>query len=113
MNDAIKPISRADIEWAIRRITRRLARKFEGRFKDGWSDATLRSELELSWSVEGGCYIPGKPAIQYKAAGLKVWVTWEVNTYGVPPNFEGQSTIALVREIYGIPDPDNHQMRLL
>ena len=45
--------------------------------------------------------------------GLKIFAgrtPLEINT---KPIFEGQQTLAMVREIYGIPDPDKRQMILL
>ena len=108
-----RPVTESDKEWAIRRITGSLQRKFGSRLRDGWSDACLESELFLRWTVSGGCYLPGKPTIEYVAAGLKVWVTWSRVTRELPPTWTGKSTILVVRELYNIPDPEAGQLTLL
>lgn len=43
----IQPVTEAEKAWALRRITGGLVRKFGDGLQDGWSDATLQSELEL------------------------------------------------------------------
>lgn len=110
---AIRPVSEADKVWALRQITQGLARKFGACLQQGWSDDALASELFVCWHVSGGSYIPGKPHVEYAAAGLKVWVSWQANTYGLKPTWQGQATIARIRQLYRIPDPEEPQLPLL
>ena len=111
--DEGRPVSENDINWAIKKITEKLASKFGYRLQDGWSDACLASELYLCWREPGGCYLPNKPNIEYEAKGLKVWISWQSCTNVLNPTFEGESTLRKVREVYKIPNPDDGQLFLI
>ena len=51
--------------------------------------------------------------ITYRGSGLKIWASWHVHNHvAEKPLFADKATIAMAREIYGIADPEDGQMRL-
>jgi len=57
---------------------------------------------------------PGELSLTYQGAGLKIWISWDIcNHAATKPTFEGKSTIAMARLVYGIKDPADRQLALL
>lgn len=61
----------------------------------------------------GGRSGPDELSLWFQGAGLKIWISWEIqNTHRTKPTFEGKSTIAMARFVYGIKDPSDIQLTL-
>ncbi len=79
----------------------------------GLSDAELADALAYELGIFGGSCGPGMLSLTFQGAGLKVWISWEIQNYVTSkPTFEGKSTIAMARYIYGIKDPADKQLTL-
>jgi len=80
----------------------------------GMTDAELAKVLAHEIGISGGSYGPGALWISHQGAGLKIWISWEIeNHVTAPPRFEGKTTIAMARLVYGIKDPTDRQLVLL
>ncbi len=109
-----KPLSQADKEEAFRIATRGFVHAFGDRFIEGMCDETLWTALQDGLGIFGGSSGPGKLAVTYGGAGLKIWGSWtSVNHITAVPLFAGKATLAMARFIYGIKDPTQDQMSLL
>jgi hypothetical protein len=79
----------------------------------GMADAELAKALAFELGIFGGSCGPDELWLTYQGAGLKIWISWEVqNHVTTRPTFEGRSTIAMARLVYGIKDPSNVQLAL-
>jgi len=108
-----RPLTVADREWIFRRATAALPRKYPEAIKDGLTDAQLKAALKYILGIFGGRGAPGELSFTVMGAGLRIWGGWRtVNHVIEPPLYAGMATIAMAREIYGIVDPDNPQLRL-
>lgn len=80
----------------------------------GMTDEELTAALSRALGIFGGSGGPGEISLTFQGSGLKIWASREiVNHIATPPTFAGAATIAMAREVYGITDPTNDQMRLL
>ena len=89
----------------------RSAQRWAERARSGLTDEELAKALAYEIGIFGSSCGPGELAITYQGAGLKIWAGWEVfNHVTEKPIFEGRSTIAMAREVYGIRDPSDTQL---
>ncbi|MEO1152191.1 MAG: hypothetical protein AAFW83_14560 [Pseudomonadota bacterium] len=82
--------------------------------QSGASDDRLAIELERHIGIEGGSSPRSNcPATHYKAAGLRIWASWDL-TYPLRerPIFAGRLTVSMAREVFAIPDPSDDQLKL-
>ena len=79
----------------------------------GMTDDELADALAFELGIMGGSSGAGEVTVCYQGAGLKIWISWEVeNLHTTKPVFEGKATIAMARLVYGIPDPSDAQLSL-
>ena len=77
------------------------------------SDAELAEALAFELGIFGGRCGPGELSLTYQGAGLKIWISWEIqNHVTTRPTFEGKATVAMARLVYGIKDPADKQLAL-
>ena len=77
------------------------------------NDDELAKALAYEIGAFGGSGGPDSLCLTWQAAGLKIWIGWEIiNTHEQLPVFQGQATVAMVRELYGIKDPADKQLAL-
>lgn len=108
-----RPLSEADKEMIFRKATAGLARKYAEAIENGMSDTELEAALKSVLGIFGGSGGPDQPSIAYAGSGLRIWGGWStVNTVSDKPLFSGKQTLAMARQVYGIADPDDDQMRL-
>ena len=89
------------------------AERWKKRAATGLTDAELAEALAYELGIMGGSAGPNSLSLHYQGAGLKIWISWEIqNTYRTKPTFEGKSTIAMARLVYGIKDPTDIQLTL-
>lgn len=82
--------------------------------RTGLTDEQLAQALAKEIGIFAGSGGPGELSITYQGAGLKIWASCEIiNHVTEPPEFEGCSTIAMAREVYGILDPLDRQLSFL
>lgn len=109
-----RPLSRADRTEVFQAATKGLVRSYGDQLKQGLNDADLETLLLRVLGIFGGSCEPDRLSVTYQGAGLKIWGGWHiVNHVTEPPLIAGAKTIAMAREVYGIPDPDEDQMSLL
>lgn len=80
----------------------------------GLSDAELAEALAHEFGIEGGGSGPDSISYAYRAAGFKIWASWEhiCPQFDTRPLLEGKASIRMAREVYGIADPDDDQLSL-
>lgn len=79
----------------------------------GMTDAELAEALAFELGIFGGSCGPDVLWLTFQGAGLKIWMSWDIqNHVATRPTFEGRSTIAMARLVYGIEDPSNAQLAL-
>lgn len=79
----------------------------------GMTDDELAEALAFEIGIFGGRCGPGELWLTYQGAGLKIWISWEIqNHITTKPTFEGKATIAMARLAYGIKDPADQQLAL-
>lgn len=79
----------------------------------GMTDAELAEALAYEIGIFGGSCGPDELWLTYQGAGLKIWISWEIqNHVTTRPTFEGKATIAMARLVYGIKDPTVRQLAL-
>ncbi len=109
-----KPLSQADKEQVFRIATRGFVHSFGDQFADGMSDGALWKALQEGLGIFGGTSGPGRLAVTYGGAGLKIWGSWTaVNHVTAAPLFSGNATLAMAREVYSIANPKDDQLSLL
>ena len=87
--------------------------RWAARAARGMSDAELAEALAYEIGIFGGSSGPGDLWLCYQGAGLKIWISWgSRNHVTTKPTFEGRSTIAMARLVYGIKDPADRQLAL-
>lgn len=80
----------------------------------GMTDTELAEALYKEIGIFGGSCGPGELWLTYQGAGLKIWISWEVHNHvTTKPTFDGKSTIAMARLVYGIKDPFERQLSLI
>ena len=89
--------------------------RWKQRAVTGMTDEALAEVLKTEIGIYGGRCGPGEMAICFQGSGLKIWASWREhpNTYCDKPIFAGTATIRMAREVYGIENPEDGQMRLL
>ena len=89
--------------------------RWELRARTGMTDEELAEALKTEIGIYGGSCGPNEMAICFQASGLKIWASWRgyPNPYDDSPIFAGAATIRMAREVYGIENPEDGQMRLL
>ncbi len=108
------PLTNQDRIEVFRLATRGLVHWYGDRFESGMSDSELKAALEQALGIFGGGGGPDSLSVSHKAAGLCIWGGWQVvNHVKEKPLFSGVATIAMAREVYGIPDPQSEQLSLL
>lgn len=79
----------------------------------GLNDDELTLVLAAKLGIFGGRGGPNHLHVTHQGAGLKIWASWEVHNHlELKPLFEGAATVAMARQAYGIPNPDNPQLSL-
>lgn len=107
------PLSQADRLEVFKSATSGLMRHCGGKQQTGMTDAELGAALEMTLGVFGGSGGPDKLSVTFQGAGLKIWGGWHVvNHVKEKPLFAGRQTVAMAREVYNIPNPDNDQLSL-
>ena len=80
---------------------------------DAALDAELAEALAYEIGIFGGRCGPGELWLTYQGAGLKIWISWEIqNHVTAKPTFEGTITVAMARRSYEINDPADRQLVL-
>jgi len=91
----------------------RAKRRWGERAARGMNDTELAEALAYEIGIFGGSCGPDDLWLTYQGAGLKIWISWESrNHVTTKPTFEGKSTIAMARLVYGIEDPADRQLAL-
>lgn len=99
---------------AFKAATRSLIHWHGDELAAGVTDARLEELLKQALGILGGSGGPNEISLAFQGAGLKIWASWEtVNNVTDKPVFQGKATVKMAREVYGISDPANRQMRLL
>ena len=102
-----------DKEQAFIKATRRFPDRYAEQIAKGMDDTELATALGNYLGISGGSGARGEIDIAYQGAGLKIWASWNTpNSVMDKPIFEGRSTIAMARKVYGIANPDNDQLAL-
>lgn len=108
-----RPLTIAERMTAFRTATSSLPRWYAEQVTTGMTDEELGDALGRVLGIWGGSCGPGAPDVSFQGSGLRIWASWEIRSHrGDKPLFSGAATIAMAREIYGIANPQNHQMRL-
>jgi hypothetical protein len=111
---AIRELTAEDRLHAFMRATggyERSAKRWAQLARTGLTDEELAKALAFEIGILGGSGGPEELSITYQGAGLKIWAGWEIfNHVTEKPIFEGRSTIAMAREVYGIRDPSDTQL---
>lgn len=108
-----RTLTYADKVAAFQAATSAFARRFANRFAAGMTDAELGDALRDSLGIFGGRGGPGQVHLTWQGAGLKIWASWRIHNHvQEAPIFAGKATIAMAREVYGIPDYGNPQLPL-
>ena len=106
-------LSHCDRIAVFRLATRSLAIHHTEAVKSGMTNEELECALADCLGIFGGSGGPDRLSVSFKGAGLKIWGGWHnVNHVSEPPLFEGKQTLAMAREVYGIPDPQDNQLSL-
>ena len=109
-----RPLTAEDRVTAFRTATSSFVVWYAGQIEAGMTDPELEAALEVSLGIMGGSCGPGMMDVSYQGPGLRVWATWGIaNHYGTRPIFSGHATVAMAREVYGIANPNNRQLRLV
>ncbi len=57
---------------------------------------------------------PNRLSITYQGTGLKIWGGWHIVNHVIEkPIFQGNATIMMAREVYGVSNPHAEQLSLL
>lgn len=118
MPDIDKDLTEEDKREAFLRATRGFSGsngRWEQRAKTGMTDEELAEALKTEIGIYGGSCGPNKMAVCFQGSGLKIWASWRgyPNTFDDKPIFSGAVTVRMAREVYGIENPEDGQMRLL
>lgn len=108
------PLDREEKVAAFKAATRSLIHWYGDEISAGVTDARLEEILAKALGIFGGSGGPDFLSITYQGAGLKIWAGHTcVNHVTETPIFQGKATVAMAREVYSIPEPDDDQMRLI
>ena len=109
-----RPLTNDDRVTAFRTATGSFVVWYAGQIEAGMTDPELEAALEISFGITGGSCGPGALDVTYQGPGLRIWATWEIASHhGTRPIFAGHATVAMAREVYGIANPQNRQLRLV
>ena len=112
-NDENRSFTAEDRLTAFRRATSCLLARYPEQVAKGMTDAALAEALERVLGIEGGSCGPDMPYESHKGAGLQIWAGWTYqNPFKHKPLWSGRATVAMAREVYHIPNPDDHQLAL-
>jgi hypothetical protein len=107
-----RPLTEADRRAGFIRATvgySGAATRWQERAATGMSAAALADEL----GIFGGSCGPDSLSLTYQGAGLKIWISWEVQNHcATAPTFAGKATVAMARLVYGVKDPADRQLAL-
>lgn len=89
--------------------------RWKQRAATGLTDEQLAEALRFEIGIFGGASGPDRMATAHQGAGLKIWASWNgwIDTGKEKPIFAGDATVRMAREVFGINDPEDGQMRLL
>jgi len=111
-----RPLTHDEKLWVFRKATNGFAGSNERwieRAVRGMTDDELAEALAFELGIMGGSCGPDCISIAFQGAGLKIWASWShPNIVRDTPIFAGKATIAMAREVYGIPDPSDRQITL-
>lgn len=89
------------------------ATRWQERAATGMSDSALAEALADELGIFGGSGGPDSLSLTYQGAGLKIWISWEVQNHcATAPTFAGKATVAMARLVYGVKDPADRQLAL-
>jgi len=110
-------LTEAEKRWAFRRATNSLSgseRRWTEPVARGQSDEQLAEAIRHELGILGGSSGPNGLAVEHAGDGLKIWAgRGAAHRHASPPICAGAATIRLARQVYGIQDPGDRQMRLL
>lgn len=108
------PLSHDEKVAAFKAATRSLIHWYGDELAAGVTDARLEELLKQALGIFGGSSGPDRLSLTFQGAGLKIWASRGGHNHVTDkPVFQGKATVKMAREVYGIPDPANSQMRLL
>lgn len=108
-----RPLTQDDKVAAFRAATGVFVRKHADRIAAGMTDEELEAALRDALGSFAGRGGPGQMHLTWQGAGLKIWASWHIHNHvREAPIFAGRQTIAMAREIYGVPDSGNPQLPL-
>jgi hypothetical protein len=108
-----RALTQADTEEVFRVATKVLPEWYSQEIKDGMTDEALASALARVLGIWGGSCGPGRLDVTFQGSGLRIWGGWHfVNHHKEKPLFQGRTTLAMARLVYGIADPNEDQMSL-
>lgn len=108
------PLTHDEKVAAFKDATRSLLHWHGDEIKIGVTDDRLDELLRRALGLFGGSGGPDRLSVTFQGSGLKIWAgRTAVNHITEKPIFQGNATVRMAREVYAIPDPSNHQMRLL
>jgi hypothetical protein len=108
-----RPLTQEDKELAFRKATTSFPKRYADQITAGMSDEDLLKALQATLGIFGGSGGPKQLSISYQGSGLKIWASWHVHNHVAEnPLLSGKATIAMAREVFGIADPEDGQMRL-
>ena len=108
-----RPLKQEDKELAFRNATVSFPRQYADQIVTGMTDDELSQALQATLGIFGGSGGPDQLNVTHKGSGLKIWASWHVHNHvAEKPLFAGKATIAMAREVYGVADPEDGQMRL-
>lgn len=106
-----RKLSHTDCLAAFHSCTRNLVKLYGDAIARGMSDSELTNALERVIGIMGGSSARANcPSVAYAGAGLRIWADWDWADMRHKPIFEGDRTLAIAREVYGITDPSNPQL---
>jgi hypothetical protein len=114
MNDESSPLKYADKIRALRLAAESMEdapKRWAERIRTGQTNEQLARALEYEFGQFGGCS-RDDIGVTYQRNGLKIWAHRCIGGRSRPPILEGQATVRLAREVYGIADPEEKQMGL-
>lgn len=99
---------------AFKSATRSLMYWHADEIAQGVPDERLEELLARSLGIFGGSSGPNRLSICFQGSGLKIWARRKtVNHVQDRPILQGKATLKMAREVYGIPDPSDDQLKLI
>lgn len=108
-----RPLSAEEKVAAFKVATDYFARRLTEHGNCPMDDFTLEAMLRKAMGVRDMRYSPGKLHVSWKGSGLRIWATRSIHDFhDGPPLIAGARTLAMAREVYGIPHPGDAQLSL-